>query len=220
MAYKEFITSIHSGTKRDYIQRVVEHDKAACAEIAKQFGQDYWDGDRRYGYGGFHYDGRWRPVAQALANHYGIKPGHKILDVGCGKGFLLYELMQVVPDIEVTGIDISAYAIEHAKLEVQPYLQVGVAEKLPYADKSFDFVVSINVFHNLKVMELYAALAEMQRVARSSQYIVVESFRNEREKANLLYWQLTCRSFYGVDEWQWIMDQAGYLGDYGCIFFE
>lgn len=220
MAYIDIITTLHTSTKRDYVQRVVEHDKAACAEVAKRFDKDYWDGDRKYGYGGFHYDGRWRPVAQALADRYGIKPGHRVLDIGCGKGFLLYELTQVVPGIEVAGIDVSTYAIEHAKPEIQPFLQVGSAEKLPYPDKSFDFVLSINVFHNLKVMELYAALAEMERVGRGGKYVVVESFRNEREKANLLYWQLTCRSFYGVDEWQWVMDRAGYRGDYGCIFFE
>ncbi len=220
MAYKEFITTVHSSTKRNYVQRVVEHDKADCAEVAKQFGRDYWDGDRKYGYGGFHYDGRWLPVAEAMAAHYGIKPGHRILDVGCGKGFLLHEFTRAVPGVEVIGIDISAYAIEHAKPEVQPFLQVGRAEKLPFPDKSFDFVVSLNVFHNLKVMELYAALGEMERVARGPKYVVVESFRDEREKANLLYWQLTCRSFYGVDEWQWVMDRAGYTGDFGCIYFE
>ncbi|WP_374307453.1 class I SAM-dependent methyltransferase [Dongia sp.] len=220
MAYKEFVTGIHRSTKRDYVQRVIEHDKAACAEVAKRFGEEYWDGDRKYGYGGYHYDGRWRPVAEALVQHYGIKPGHSILDIGCGKGFLLYELSQIVPDLKIAGVDVSAYAIEHAKPEVRPFLQVGVAEKLPFDDKSFDFAVSINVFHNLKVMELNAALAEMERVARLGKYIVVESFRNEREKVNLLYWQLTCRSFYGVDEWQWVMDRAGYSGDYGCIYFE
>jgi protein-L-isoaspartate(D-aspartate) O-methyltransferase len=220
MAYKEFITAVHSSTERDYVQRVVEYDKAACAEVAKRFDQEYWDGDRRYGYGGFHYDGRWRPVAQALADHYGIKPGHKVLDVGCGKGFLLYEMTQAVPGVEVAGIDISAYAVEHAKPEIQPFLKVGTSDKLPYADQSFDFVMSINLLHNLKVMNLYASFAEIERVAHASKYVVVESFRNEREKVNLLYWQLTCRSFYGVDEWQWVMERAGYRGDFGCIFFE
>ncbi|HEX9446494.1 MAG TPA: class I SAM-dependent methyltransferase [Dongiaceae bacterium] len=220
MPYKDFISGVHKQTKRDYVQRVVEHDKAACAEVAGRFGQEYWDGDRRFGYGGFHYDGRWLPVARKIAAHYGIKAGDRILDIGCGKGFLLYEFTQAVPGVEVTGIDISSYAVEHAKPEIRRFLQVGQAEDLPFADKSFDFVLSLNVFHNLRVMNLYAALGEMERVARGGKYVVVESFRSEREKANLLYWQLTCRSFYDVDEWAWVMKRAGYTGDYGCIFFE
>ncbi|MAG68824.1 MAG: hypothetical protein CL471_00770 [Acidobacteria bacterium] len=116
----DFLGSLHSGTKRDYLGRVNERDKAECAELAKRWDRDYWDGDRATGYGGMRYDGRWRPVAEKMAAHYGIKPGYRILDVGCGKGFLLYEFTQVVPGVEVAGIDISDYAIEHAKEEVKP----------------------------------------------------------------------------------------------------
>jgi len=118
MAYVDFIMKLHKSTKRNYLERVVEHDKAECAEVAIQYGKDYWDGDRKYGYGGFYYDGRWRPVAEEIAKHYGLKPGDKILDVGCGKGFLLYEFTQVIPGVEVAGIDISQYAIDNAKEEV------------------------------------------------------------------------------------------------------
>lgn len=220
MAYLEFITQAHQSTKRNYVERVVEHDKAECAEIAKQFGKDYWDGDRKYGFGGYRYDGRWRKVAEAMAKHYGIKSGDKILDIGCGKGFLLYEFTQVVPGVQVSGIDISKYGIENAKEEVKPFLKVGNATKLPFQDQSFDFIYSITTFHNLYNYELHAALKEMERVGKKKKYIVVESYRNEREKANLLYWQLTCESFYTPKEWEWMFEQAGYTGDYGCIYFE
>src|SRR5580700_8909138 len=111
----DFVQTLSASTKRDYVQRVVQYDKAECAATAKQWGRDYWDGDRRYGYGGYRYDGRWRAVAEAMARHYGIKPGDRILDVGCGKGYLLYEFTQAVPGIEVRGLDASSYGIEHAK---------------------------------------------------------------------------------------------------------
>lgn len=220
MAYVDFIMKLHKSTKRDYVQRVVENDKAACAEVATQFGKDYWDGDRKYGYGGYKYDGRWRPIAEAMAKHYNLKPDAKILDIGCGKGFLLYEFTQVLPKAQVAGIDISSYGIEHAKEEVKPFLKVGNATDLPYADKSFDFVYSITTFHNLRNYELWRAVKEMERVGKGPKHIIVESFRNEREKANLLYWQLTCRSFYSPDEWEWFFKQAGYTGDYSYIVFE
>ena len=220
MGAVDFITGLHTATKRNYVQRVIDYDKAECAEVACKFGYDYWDGDRKYGFGGYRYDGRWRAVAEEMVRHYGLKPGDSILDVGCGKGFLLYEFTQLLPGCKIQGIDISDYAIEHAKEEVRGHLQVGNAVKLPYADRSFDFVVSITSLHNLYNFELQAALQEMQRVARGPKYLTVESYRNEREKANLLYWQLTCRAFMTPQEWQWAFAQAGYDGDYGFIFFE
>lgn len=220
MAYVDFITKVHTSTKRNYVERVVEYDKAECAIVAKQYGKDYWDGDRQYGYGGYRYDGRWLPIAEKMAQHYGLKSGDKILDVGCGKGYLLYEFTQAIPDVEIAGIDISEYAIQNAKEEVKPFLQVGNATALPYPDQTFDFVVSILALHNLHNYELYNALQEIERVGKDKKYIVVESYRNEQEKANLLYWQLTCQSFYTPQEWEWFFKQSGYTGDYGCIFFE
>ena len=221
MARIDFIQSLHSSTKRNYVQRVVEHDKAECAEVARRFGRDYWDGERQYGYGGYRYDGRWRPVAERIAAHYELKAGDRLLDVGCGKGFLLYEFTQVVPGIEVAGLDISEYGIANAKEEVRPFLRVGDCRTLPYADASFDLVISLGTFHNLPIEGVFDALSEMQRVGRSvKKYFMVESFRDEREKANLLYWQLTCLSFHSPESWAWIADKAGYEGDHGFIFFE
>jgi ubiquinone/menaquinone biosynthesis C-methylase UbiE len=220
VAFVDFVGTLHTSTKRDYVQRVVEHDKAESAEVAVRYGKDYWDGERRFGYGGYKYDGRWRKVAGLMAKHYGIKPGDKILDVGCGKGFLLYEFTQSVPGIEVAGIDISSYAVENAKPEVKKFLKVGNATQLPFADKTFDFVVSITTLHNLFNYELYDALKEIERVGKQNKHITIESYRTEREKANLLYWQLTCRTFYTPKEWEWFFKMAGYSGDYGAIFFE
>ena len=166
MAYVDFVGELHTRTGRNYLERVVDHDKAQCAEVAIQFGKDYWDGDRKYGYGGYKYDGRWRKVAEAMARHYGLKSGDKVLDVGCGKGFLLYEFTQVVPGIEITGIDISSYAIENAKAEVKPFLKNSNATNLPFPDHSFDFVVSITTLHNLYNYDLQKALQEIERVGK------------------------------------------------------
>lgn len=220
MAFIDFVMKLHTRTKRNYVQRVVENDKAECATVAKQWGKDYWDGDRKYGYGGYKYDGRWSVVAGDMVKHYGIKAGDKILDVGCGKGFLLHEFTQIVPGVQVAGIDISKYGIDNAKEEVKPFLKLGSCVKLPYPDHSFDFVVSLGCLHNLANYELWDALKEIERVGKKKKYVMVESYRNESEKANLLYWQLTCGSFYSTKEWEWFFEKAGYTGDYGCIFFE
>ncbi|HOW65829.1 MAG TPA: class I SAM-dependent methyltransferase [Candidatus Paceibacterota bacterium] len=220
MAYVDFISSVHKRTQRDYLGRVNEFPKAEAAKIARQFGRDYWDGDRKFGYGGMRYDGRWRVVAETMAKHYGLKPGDRILDVGCGKAFLLYDFTQAVPGIEVQGIDISEYAVANAKEEVRPFLKQGHARQLPYPDQSFDLVISLNTLHNLYCYDLDLALREMQRVGRRHRYLVVESYRNEQEKANLLYWQLTCESFYTPSEWEWWFQRCGYAGDWSFIYFE
>jgi len=220
MAEIDFLGTLHARTKRDYVGRVVNHDKAACAAVAKQYGKDYWDGERQYGYGGYRYDGRWRVVAEAMTAHYGLKAGDRLLDVGCGKGFLLYEFTRVVPGVEVAGIDISEYAIANGKEEVKPFLRAGNCTELPFAAGKFDFVYSLGTLHNLYNYDLDKALREIERVSKDQKYICVESYRDEREKANLLYWQLTCESFYTPTEWAWLLERAGYTGDYGFIYFE
>lgn len=220
MAYIDLVSEIHKATKRDYLGRVNSADKAECARIAKQYGYDYWDGDRKYGYGGYQYDGRWRPVAQKIAEHYRLKPGQSVLDVGCGMAHLLYELSEAVPGLEVTGIDISQYALEHAKEEIRDSLYYGEAQNIPFEDNTFDLVISLTTLHNLKIFDLKKAVQEIGRVSKGKSYIMVESFRNDREEVNMLYWQLTCASYYSVEEWEWLYREWGYQGDYSFIFFE
>ncbi|MFC6856776.1 class I SAM-dependent methyltransferase [Marivibrio halodurans] len=217
---QEFVSLVHKSTKRDYIARVNEIDKAEVAEVAIQFGYDYWDGDRLTGYGGYKYDGRWRKVADAMVESYGIKPGMRILDVGSGKGFLLHDFTESVPGVEVAGIDISSYAIEHTMDSVKPNCQVGSAAELPWPDDYFDLVISINTLHNLYLPDLWSAFQEIERVGRVAKYICVEGYRNEREKVNLMYWQLTCRAFHTPEEWRFLFEKTGYSGDHEFIYFE
>lgn len=223
MAYVDLMSVIHKSTTRDYLARVNDPDfpKAKAAALAKNWSYDYWDGDRKICYGGYRYmEGRWEKVARAMVNHYGIKPGDKILDVGCGKGFLLYDFTKVVPDLEIHGIDISEYAIEHSKEEIRDRLQIGNATSLPFPDHYFDFVFSITTLHNLHCYDLDKALREIERVAKKNKYICVESYRTEEEKANLLYWQVTCEAFNTPEEWDWWFKQTGYSGDHSLIYFE
>jgi len=221
--YIDFLSSIHKSTSRDYLARVndPEFPKAIAADLAKKWGYDYWDGDRRICYGGYKYlPGRWKPVAQALIDHYQLKAGDSVLDVGCGKGFLLYEMKLLLPDLNISGIDVSEYAVLHCKEELKDNIQIGNAINLPFEDNSFDLIFSLNTLHNLHNYDLEKALKEFQRVGKLHKYICVESYRNETEKANLLYWQVTCETFCTPEEWQWWFKQSGYSGDYSFIYFE
>ncbi len=222
MKYVDFMAEIHKSTTRDYLARVNDEKfpKHKAAELAKKWGFDYWDGDRRICYGGYNYiEGRWRPVAEAMIKHYGLRPGQKILDIGCGKGFQLVEFKNYSDEFEITGIDISEYALINSHPSVKDNLFCCNATDLPFADNEFDFVFSITTLHNLHCYDLFSALKEMERVGKKK-YLCVESYRNEKEKANLLYWQVTCESFYTHDEWKWWFELTGYTGDYSFIHFE
>ena len=221
--YIDFLSANHRSTRRDYLARVndTEFPKAKAAVLAKQWDFDYWDGDRRINYGGYHYrEGYWAPVAQAMAEHYKLNAGSKVLDIGCGKGYLMFDLTKTIPGISITGIDISQYAVDHCKPEMTDHIIQGNATELPFEDNSFDFVYSLNTFHNLHNYDMEKALREMKRVSRGHKYICVESYRDEIEKTNLLYWQVTCEAFCTPEEWQWWFNHTGYDGDHSFIYFE
>jgi len=213
-------TALHESSNREYLPRMVD-DKVNCMKIAKQYGKDYWDGDRRYGYGGYNYmPGRWKPVAEKLINIYKLTSGSKVLDIGCGKAYLLYEMKLLIPDLDITGLDSSDYGLENAKDEMKPFIYKHKAEvKLPYKNKEFNLVISLGTFHNLRLPELKIALSEMERVGKKG-YLMLESYRNEEELFNLQCWALTAESFFDQKEWIWLYQNFGYTGDYEFIYFQ
>ena len=199
--------------KRDYDKRMREKTPDVV-RIAKQFGTEFFDGERKYGYGGYRYDGRWKPIVQRMKDYYNLHENTTILDIGCGKGFMLHDFKSLMPNCTIAGIDVSAYAIENAMPEIKPHLKIANAEKLPYADKSFDLIVSINSIHNLPLERLKLALCEIERVSRGHSYITMDAWRNEQEKENLYKWVLTAESMMHVDDWKKLFEEVGYYGDY------
>jgi len=214
------VTPLHRATKRDYVGRMMD-DKVQCMVTAKEYEFDYWDGDRRFGYGGYRYiPGRWKPVAEQLVEIYGLGPGSRVLDVGCGKAHLLYELKQLVPGIDVTGMDVSKHGLADAPEGVREHLIRHRAQApYPFGDKHFDLVISLAALHNLRIFDLKTALEEIERVGRQG-YVMLESYRNEQELFNLECWALTAESFFDTAEWIWLYRHFGYSGDYEFIYFE
>jgi len=212
-------TPLHKRTSRDYLARMTD-DKVHCMKVAKQYEFDYWDGDRRFGYGGYKYDGRWKPVAENLIKLYDLPADAKILDVGCGKAHLLYELSRLLPKATVKGFDISKHGLADAPEAIRDRLfHHRAQDSYPFADREFDLVISLGCLHNLRVFELQTALREIERVGRKK-YVMLESYRNELELFNLECWALTCESFFDQQEWVWLYNHFGYTGDYEFIYFE
>ena len=188
-----------------------EEDRA----IARQFGKDFFDGDRKHGYGGYYYNSRfWQPVIPTFKEHFNLTSSSSVLDIGCGKGFMLYDMVQLIPGITVKGMDISEYAIENAIEDMKPYLAVADAAELPIEDNSFDVVISITTIHNLDRIRCAQALKEIERVSRGKSFITVDAYRNNEEKELMNAWNLTAKTFMHVDEWKEFFDEVGYTGDY------
>ena len=183
--------------------------------IAKRFGKEFFDGSRQHGYGGYKYHPRfWRDTLQDFIEYYDLTEDSKILDVGCGKGFMLYDFTRALPGVTVCGIDISKYAIENAKEEVKEFVKVGNAKDLSkFKDKEFDLVTSVNIVHNLKLEECKQAIREVQRVGKRA-FIVTDAWRNDAEKDLMLKWNLTAETYMHVDDWKSLYEEVGYTGDY------
>ena len=218
--FREFVPALHTSTTRDYLERMV-NDKVACMRVAKEYEADYWDGDRKFGYGGYRFlPGRWKPVAEKLIETYGLGPQSRLLDVGCGKGYLLHEIKNIIGEINIVGIDISQHGIDGATSLIRPYLQIHDAKNpLPFDRNSFDLVISLGTLHNFRLPELQVCLAEIERVGRQG-YVMVESYRNDQELFNLQCWALTAETFLDADEWKWLMKHFDYTGDYEFIYFD
>ncbi len=209
-----------ANVRRNVSARLV--DKERNRELASQFGEAYFDGPREQGYGGYHYDGRWLAVARAAVARYGLGPGSRVLDIGCAKGFLVHDLMQVQAGLEAVGLDISSYALAHAKPEVADRLVLGCATALPFADASFDAVLAINTLHNLDRAGCIQALREMTRVCRQAEhcFVQVDAYRNEAERDLFEAWMLTAKTYGKPEQWHELFAEADYSGDYFWTILE
>ncbi len=201
-------------TKRDIHARM-ESKTEEVRLIARKFGKDFFDGDRQYGYGGFSYNPRfWQPVIPTLQRHFHLDKNSSVLDVGCAKGFFMYDLCELIPGITVKGIDISHYAVDNALETMKSHICKANAVELPFDDDSFDVVISVNTVHNLEYHECGKALAEIQRVSRRGCFVTVDAYRNDQEKEIMFAWNLTGRTILHVDEWKALFADYGYQGDY------
>ena len=216
----EIFSNLHKATKRNYLKRMLDN-KVKYMGIAKKYEKEYWDGSRKSGYGGYTYiPNYWTPVANKLIKFYSLKNNSKILDVGCGKGFLLYEIKKILPQIEICGFDISKYAIKNSPKPIKKFLKLkNASSNYPFKKNYFDLVISFVCVHNLKIYDLEKCLGEIERVGKKK-FIMTESYRNNSELFNLQCWALTCESFFSVDEWKWIFKKFKYSGDYEFIYFE
>ena len=201
--------------KRNVDQRKLQKNKKII-EIAKKFGKSYFDGDRKYGYGGYFYDGRWKSVVRKFIKYYKLKKKDKILDIGCAKGFLVKDFID--KGIDAYGLDISKYALSQAPKKIKKKIFLGNATRLPFNDNTFKLVISINTLHNLDKNEFKSALKEINRVSNKFSFIQIDAYKNENEKKLFLNWVLTAKTHMFTKEWDEFLKKQNYKGDYFWTF--
>ena len=213
------LLSSHPKAKRNYDERAKEKTPEVV-RVAKQFGREFFDGQRECGYGGYSYDGRWKNVIRGMEKYWGFSGDVSVLDIGCAKGFMLHDFKELFPDSTVAGIDVSEYALLNSMPSVKSNLKLGSAEELPFDDNSFDLVISINSIHNLPITKCKQAIREVSRVSRGHSYITLDAWRNEQQRINLMKWVLTAETYMHVDEWEKLFSDLGYYGDYWWFIAE
>jgi len=208
------LLDLYPKSKRPIDERaklIREEDRA----VARKFDVGYFDGDRLTGYGGYNYSPRfWTDTVRRFRDHYKLAEDARILDIGCAKGFMMYDFSLLMPKADIRGVDISKYAYEHARSEMKPFIQVANANNLPFPDKSFDLVICINTIHNLPLIDCKEAFREIERVSRSNSFVMNDAWRNDAEKKSMLGWNLTALTYMHVDDWKKLFAEVGYTGDY------
>ena len=183
--------------------------------IARKFGKDFFDGDRRYGYGGFNYDPKyWELVIPSFQNYYKLNKNSTILDIGCAKGFMMHDFKKIIPGIKIKGVDISEYAINNCINTVKNDVMVADARNLPFESNSFDLVISITTIHNFEIDDCKKTLKEISRISKKNSFITVDAYRNDKEKETMLAWNLTAKTILHVNEWKNLFKSTQYPGDY------
>ena len=214
MGKEIILLSNYPRSKRDIFKRESQKTEEVRA-VARKFGKEFFDGDRKHGYGGFTYNPKyWQSVIKDFKRYWNLNSSSSILDVGCAKGFMLYDFSKAIPGISLRGIDISHYAINNSMLEIKSFLQIANAKKLPFPDNSFDVVISINTIHNLEKTDCARALQEIIRVSKKNSFVTVDAYRNEKEKKKMLAWNLTAKTIMSVSDWRLFFKENAYNGDY------
>lgn len=216
MAEVELLRALPKGKRNVKARETAKSEEHI--RISREYGQMYFDGPREYGYGGYRYDGRWQPVAKDIVEHFGLKPGDRVLDVGCAKGFLVKDLLAL--GIDAYGVDVSEYAMMNCEPEVVGRLHVGSGDHLPFPDGSFQAVLAINSLHNLPRERLVVAVREMQRLAPGKGFIQVDSYRTPEQKEIFESWVLTAMYHDYPDKWVELFQEAGYTGDWYWTIIE
>lgn len=192
-----------------------EGSRTITSKIAAwRLAQEYYDGARETGYGGFRYDGRWAKIIPNIISEYRLDSKSSVLDIGCKKGFFMHDFQEALPGAIVKGVENHPYPIEHAMESVKENIVLCPYEKLPFENNSFDFVIAFASVYMLNFGGVVSALREIQRVGKGQSYVTLGAYCTKEEKEIFMQWSLRGTTILHEDEWLEVFNEAGYTGDY------
>jgi len=210
MILEFFPESSRSADTRRRLAEVVQGGDVSSSYL--EFGYDYFDNPEHViGYGGYGYDGRYADAAKKMVEHYGLKPGDHVLEIGCAKGTLLVEFKKL--GMEVAGVDVSSYALENAVPEVKPYLGCSDATTLPFPDGHFALVIGKEVLPHVPHDDIEATLIECMRVSRGKLFFEIQCGRTAVELEYMRKWDATHKIVETPIWWEAFLERIGFPGD-------
>lgn len=177
-------------------------------------GKEFFDGDRNNGYGGYRYDGRWKPVAEDIIQTYKLTNESSVLQLKCEKGFLLHEIKALLPHARIIGTETSDYAMATSMDSIRDHVICADEKNLPFQDHSFDLVLGIGVVYAQNIEGAISILKEVTRVSKGHSFITLGSYRTPEEERLFRYWTLLGSTLLSEDEWVEVLKHSEYDGDY------
>jgi len=197
-------------SNRSAMLQVREQVSQTERDLAREFDYEYFDGSRKLGLGGYKYiPGFWSDPVDDMISFYSLDNSSSVLDVGCGKGFTLFEFCQKLPGLRIRGLEISRYCVNNSLPIIKPHIDLGCCSSLPYDSNTFDLAISLATVHNLDLSGVKRSLRELMRVSKRT-LIKVNGYRTEEERAKLEQWNLVANTILSVSEWESVFDEVCY----------
>ncbi len=198
--------------KKSKVNRVVTR-KLKNKFIAWELSEQYYDGDRNNGYGGFSYDGRWLNLLPKFIKRYNLNNNSKILDLGCKKGFIMKDLKILLPRAKVYGIEDHLYPIKNAEKEIKKNIIFSNYYKIPFKKNYFDLIIGFSSIYKYNFIDVVKTIKEINRVSKNS-FFTVASYSNKKDKELFDKWTLLGTTILQKKEWKQLFKILNYKGDY------
>lgn len=200
-----------SASAREKLIAARQHDGPESKDFMS-YGYDYFDNcNYGIGYGGYSYDGRYARSVGLIVKEFGLSPGTTIFEVGCAKGFILYEFFK--QGYHVQGVDLSEYATANAPSEISKKISCASSTDLAFANDSFDFSFSKEMLPHLTETDIDKTVRELMRVTKGNRiFLEIQVATSDSSSELIRKWDDTHRTIRKSAWWLQKLNQLDFDG--------